>query len=291
MEAISEMSAKELVRGSIELVSFPEIALKINEIIDDPDRDAGDLGDLVNRDPGLTARLLKIANSPYYGFQARIDTVSRAIALISRHDLRSLVLATSAVQTFSRIPQNLIDMTDFWIRSVQCGVLARLLARQCSVSKPDSLFVAGLLSDVGSLIMYQKIPDQCREILLSAGDRRGLVGELEREILGFTHADVAAELAALWSFPGPLRVAVGRHLNPSDVDEYWLEANLVYLANRLCEITSQGRSIDATLAEIPPGVFNGLHLTREQLMTVLSELGSDFAKIFDLIIPDCKFIH
>ncbi|MGH8549900.1 MAG: HDOD domain-containing protein [Methylococcales bacterium] len=280
------MSAKELVQGAIELVSFPDIALKINGMIDDPCFDADDLGDVISQDPGLTSRLLKVANSPCYGFQARIDTVARAIALIGMQDLRNLILASSAVDTFTRIPPDLIDMTDFWIRSLHCGILANLLARQCSVLKPEGLFVAGLLSDIGSLVMYHKIPDECREILLAAGDNRRIVGELEQEILGFTHADVAAELTALWSFPEPLRVAIGRHLNPLAVDEHWLDANLVFLANRLCEVSIQGRSIDDTLAEIPLGVLQGLRLTREQVVQVLKALGTDFSKVFDLIIPD-----
>ncbi|MCI0734281.1 MAG: HDOD domain-containing protein [Methylococcaceae bacterium] len=285
------MTAKELVQGSIELVSFPDIALKINGMIDDPCFNAGDLGEVIAQDPGLTARLLKIANSPYYGFQARIDTVARAIALIGTQDLRNLILATSAVDTFTRIPQDLVDMTDFWIRSVQCGILARSLARQCSVLKPEALFVAGLLSDIGSLVMYHKIPDECREILLAVGDNRRIVGDLEQEILGFTHADVAVELTELWCFPEPLRAAIGRHLNPLEIDEHWLDANLVYLATRLCDVSIQGRSIDAVFAEIPFAVLQGLRLTRDQVVHVIEDLGTDFSRVFDLIIPDCERVY
>jgi HD-like signal output (HDOD) protein len=106
-----------------------------------------------------------------------------------------------------------------------------------------------------------------------------------------THADVAAELAALWSFPEPLIAAVGRHLNPRDVDEHWLDANLVFAANQLCEISIQGRSIEATLAEIPLAVLQGLRLTWELVVQVLKGLGADFSKVFDLIIPDCDRVH
>ena len=288
---ISEMTAKELVQGSVELVSFPDIALKVNRMIDDPRFGAADLGEVISQDPGLTSRVLKIANSAYYGFQARIDTVSRALTLIGIHELRNLILATSAIESFSRIPQDLVDMTDFWVRSVQCGVIAKLLAKRCLVLLPESLFIAGLLSNIGSLVMYHKIPDDCREILLAAGDNRLIVGQLEQEILGFTHADVAAELTESWSFPESLSVAVGWHLRPMEVEKNWMDAYLVYLANRLCEVSIHGRSLDDTLTDLPLGILERLNLSREQIVRVIESIGEDFSRAFDLIIPDSMLVH
>lgn len=285
------MSPQLLVQGSIDLVSLPDIALQVNGMIDDHRFDSSDLGAVLSNDPALTSRLLKIVNSAYYGFQAKIDTVSRAITFIGVDDLRTLILATTAVDTFSRIPQDLVDMTDFWIRSVQCGVIARLLAQKCSVLQPERLFVAGLLSDIGSLVMYNKIPDQCREILLAAKDNHRIIGDLEREILGYTHADVAYELMRLWTLPDALKVAVGWHLKPTEAEEYWVDANIVYLANRLCEVSIQGRSLDETLIDVPEDTFQGLRLTKERIVQVLKGVGPEFSKVFDIIVPDCKMIY
>lgn len=285
------MTPKELVRGSINLVTLPDIALQVNGMISDPRFDAGDLGNVISNDPGLTSTLLKIVNSAFYGFQGKIDTVARAIVVVGIDDLRNLILATSAINTFSRIPQDLVDMTDFWIRSVQCGVIARILAQKCAVLQPERLFVAGLLSGIGSLVMYNKIPDECREILLAADDDHRIIGGLEQEILGFTHADVAAELIGLWTLPEALRVAIGWHLKPTEVEKYWMDVNVLYLANRLCEVSIQGQSVDDTLVDVPDETLQGLHLDREKIVRVLQGVGPDFSKVFDLIVPNCKMIY
>ncbi len=280
------LTPEQLVQGAVDLVSLPDIAMQINSMIINPKFDANDLGDVISTDPGLTTRLLKIVNSAFYGFKSKIDTVGRAITVIGIEDLRNLVLATSAVDTFSKIPQDLIDMTEFWIRSVQRGVIARLLAKKCSVLQPERLFVAGLLTDIGSLLIYTKLPDESREILLAAGDNHRLIPGLEVEILGFDHAMVANELFQLWQLPNALCEAVACHLYPEEATDHRMDANLIYLANRLCEVSLQGYSIQETLAEISQETLNILCLNEDQIQEAMGEVAGDFSRVFELIVPN-----
>ncbi len=289
--SLEAVAPSELVRGSVDLVSLPDIVLTVNEMIVNPRYDANDIGSVIGNDAGLTIRLLKIVNSAFYGFKAKIDTVARAITVVGIEDLRNLVLATSAVDTFNKIPQDLVDMTDFWIRSVQRGVIARLLAKKCLVLQPERLFVSGLLSDIGSLLMYSKVPDPCREILLAAGDNLRLVPGLELELLGYTHAEVASELINLWQLPESVREAVSCHLNPETAGDHHMDAHIVYLANRLCEVSIQGYSMDETLAEIPELTFKVLRLDQDQIVDSMSEVAGDFSKVFELIVPNSSFVY
>jgi len=289
--SLESISPSELVKESVELVSLPDIVMTVNEMIVNPRFDANDIGEVIGNDAGLTTRLLKIVNSAFYGFKSKIDTVARAITVVGIEDLRNLVLATSAVDTFNKIPQDLVDMTDFWICNVQRGVIARLLAKKCLVLQPERLFVSGLLSDIGALLMYSKLPDPCREILLVAEDNKRLVPGLELELFGYTHADVAYELIKLWQLPESLREAVGCHLNPEAANDHHVDAHIVYLANRLCEVSIQGYSLDETLAEIPELTFKVLRLDQEQIVETMSEVAGDFSKVFDMIIPHASSVY
>lgn len=285
------MTPRELISDSVDLISLPDVAIQVNQMIDDPRASAADMGQVIASDPALTTRLLKIVNSAFYSFPSKIDTVSRAITVVGVQDLRSLVLATSAVETFSRIPQDLVDMTDFWVRSIQCAIIARLLAKSCRVLQPERLFVAGLLSDIGCLLMYSKQPDACREILQAAGDNRVIVPDLEQEILGFTHADAGGELCRHWGLPQALCESVGCHLNPSAASEFCLDAHLVYMASRLCEVSVDGRAVDELLVEIDDAVLQFLEMDSEKLNNTLKQVGADFSAVFDLIVPKSGVIY
>ncbi len=189
---MDKLTAQTLIQGSVELFSLPDIYFQISEMINDPRFMAHDMGLVISKDAALSARLLKIVNSSFYGFQAKIDTISRAITIVGIEDLKSLVLATSVIDKFNKIPAELVDMTEFWMRSIYCGMMAKLLAKKSSVLHYERLYVAGLLSDLGSLVLYNLLPEESFEVLLAADYDRLKIAGLEREMIGFTHADVSS---------------------------------------------------------------------------------------------------
>src|SRR3569833_1126225 len=123
------LSPKELVTGAIELASLPEGFLRVNEMIDSPRYTAADIGHVISRDPGLTTRLLKIANSAFYSFPSQIDSVTRAITIIGTRELRDLILSTSVARLFIGLPNDLVSMDDFWRRCTRCGARNRPCSR------------------------------------------------------------------------------------------------------------------------------------------------------------------
>jgi HD-like signal output (HDOD) protein len=236
------------VRG---LISLPEVCLRVNAMVNDNTSSANDIGEVVARDPSLTARLLRIANSPFYGFSRRIDTVGRAISVIGTKQLRDLVLATSAVRTFNKIPNTLVSMEDFWSHSVLCGIAARALAARLSLSHSDSLFVAGLLHDIGQLVIFSKLPEKAREALALAADDP-VINDLhaaEQKILGFDHGQVGGLLLQHWRVPTVLQECAGFHHIPDKAREYPLEVAIVHLANTVAAMAE----INTTdFSDVPP---------------------------------------
>jgi len=226
-------SANGLVKELSWLVSPPEVCLRVSDLLQSETSSARDFEKVIGQDPNLTARLLKLVNSSFFSFSARIDTVSRAVAIIGLRELQQLVLAISAVKAFSRIDASLINVSTFWRHSVYCGVISQALAKRCRVLHPERLFVAGLLHDVGSLLLYHRIPELCRELLVTADGDEEALHRAELDELGFTHAEIGGLLMDLWQLPNPLQEAVRFHHTPGEAGAGRTEAALVHLANVL----------------------------------------------------------
>ena len=129
----NRVTPEDLVSRTADLVSLPDIYIRLKTVVDDPESSMADVADVVANDPALTARLLKIANSPYFRFPAKITTVARATSLLGTQQIHDLVLATTVAETFSGIPSELIGVQDFWSNSIRCGLLCRRLAQECNV--------------------------------------------------------------------------------------------------------------------------------------------------------------
>jgi len=247
------MTPQELVKDIGELVSMPGVAVRINEMVDDAQYSATDIGKVISQDPGLTARLLKIANSPMYGFSSQIDTVSRAVTVLGTKQIRDLVLATSAIQAFDGIPNELITMDNFWQHSIACGLAARELMGKQRAAQGESIFVAGLLHDIGELVIFNKLPDQARQALEMVVDEmeETPLQLAEQQVLGFDHAQVGAELVKQWQLPQSLFECVAFHHQPSMAVDFKFEAAIVHIANSLAVMVELD-TIDVFEGEVPP---------------------------------------
>ncbi len=279
------LDPRSLVRGLVRLVSLPDVVVRVNELMDDPRSTTADIGQLVGRDTGLSARLLKIVNSAFYGFPSRVETISRAITIIGTHDLRNLLLATTAVRMFARIPSELIDTGSFWRHSVYCGLVGRSLAAKCNVLHSERLFVAGLLHDVGKLIICNRLPDVARDAYLIAdGDPVALLA-VERELLGFDHADVGGELLLAWNLPPALQQAVALHHRPAEAGEYTLEPAIVHLADAIADMAEHDIPVDEKLGLIDPTVWSTTGLSHNIVQPAMRAADQNFREVLEVIVP------
>jgi putative nucleotidyltransferase with HDIG domain len=250
-------TADSLVSSVSTLVSPPDICIKMTELLQSPDCSVQDLGEVVLRDPNLTARLLRLVNSASVGLRVKVDTVSRAITMIGTRELYNMVLSISAVRTFKNLPSPLVNMDIFWRHSIYTGLLARLLAKRCGVLHPERLFIGGLLHDVGSLVLYRTLPEVSTELLLTAQGDELTLSHAEADVLGFTHAELGARLLAAWRLPDTLVEAVGHHHDPARAVAAPLEAAIVHIAEVLANRSGVGGFCDATspTAEVDPAAM------------------------------------
>lgn len=278
-------SAQDLVQGSLELASLPEVVMRTIDLINDPKTSAAEIGRVLGEDPALTARLLKIVNSPFYGFPSRIDTVSRAITVIGTLELLDLILATSVIKAFRGIPTDLVDMDSFWEHSLYTGVVARILAGRMRAPNTERYFIAGLLHDIGALALYKQIPDISAVALRRAREEIAPLHIIEQELLGFDHGEVGGELMRAWHLPETLVEAIRFHHTPQQADQHRLETALVHLADVIaCAVhdpaTEYGR--------VPPMESSAWELTGLQVQimeSVIAEADGQFADARAVILP------
>lgn len=232
------------------LVSPPDVCIRLFELIETNQASAQALGEIISRDPSLTAKLLRIVNSSFFHFSRRIDTVSRAIAVIGISELYSLVIAVSAIKSFSNIPNFVVNIDTFWRHSIYSGLLARALARRRDVLHPERLFVTGLLHDIGSLVIYNRAPDTAKELLLAARGNESILYRTERAEFGFNHADLAGLLLDHWHMPEHLHEAVRCHHEPAAATCGTLETAIIHIADALANHSELGALCETPSPEL-----------------------------------------
>ena len=223
-------SANELVQSCTTVFTLPEIYFRVRDVVDDPDSTMDDLAEVLKLDPAISARLLRIVNSPFYGFPKQIDTVTRAVNLLGTQAINDLVTATTVGRTFSGMPIQLMDVSMFWRKSVLCALLAGKIAKSCGLEDSERFFIVGLMRDIGHLVLYQTVPKRAQSALIEAGYLEASLAEVEQSNIGCDFAEVGAELIRSWGMPVQIEQAIRCQLSPNDAGEFIIHASIVHLA-------------------------------------------------------------
>ena len=228
----------DLLKGVDGLVTLPHVFLRINQLVEDPDSSMADIAKAVSQDPSFTVRMLRVANSPMYGFSSTIDTVDKAVSIIGTSQIRNLALSMSVASTFAGLPNNLVSMDNFWHHSLYCALIARLLARQVRGCDPSAVFTAGLLHDIGELIIFNRLPELAKKSLLLVLDQLDElpIYQAEQQIIGFDHTQVGSDLARHWALPPLLVECIACHHAISQAKRYPREVALIHIANSLAQM-------------------------------------------------------
>ena len=278
------LTADTLVNKSLELVSAPNTYLQLNALIQDPMYSADDITAIINTDPALTTRLLKVVNSPYYGFPSQINTISRAITIIGTNELIQLVLATSVINAFKGIPSNLMNMDEFWKHSLACALTSSLLAEKCKQVSRERFFIAGLLHNIGCLVMYQSVPELAREAINRAQFGHEIIYQAEKNVLGFDHTEVGEALIKGWRLPALLAETARFHHSPDDAQEFPLEVAIVHVADIMVTATAQfGHSGDHHVPPLNAEAWDKLQLDPAVIPEILQQVAEqldDLASLF-----------
>ena len=176
-------------------------------------------------------------------------------------------------------------MVKFWRHSVYCGVVAQLLAERCHVLHSERLFVAGLLHDIGKLILSHRMPNEMREVIARMRNEERPDQDIEREIFGFDHADVGGELLKVWQMPKTLAQAVLHHHRPNEADEAIMDVCLVHIANGMTMIAEQGMEVESQVEPIHPYAWQTTKLDPSVMDEIFQQAGNLFSEALESILP------
>lgn len=278
---MSRVAIQNIVNRTTELYSLPDIYTKLDAAIKDPASELQDLANILLEDSGISARVLKLANSAFYSFPSKIDTISRAITIIGTKQLREIVLGTCVINMFKNIPPEVVDMNSFWRHSIAAGVCARVIATYHRKPDVERFYLMGLLHDIGRLIMYIQISEQIKDQIQYCKDNKALLYEVEQQQLGFDHADVGRYLLEVWKLPAAIQKAVGDHHRPKKSED----AAIIHFSDIVANALQLGSSGEHLVPPLDDQAWQVLNLKPSQIPMILKHVEKQYNDVLDDILP------
>lgn len=244
-----------LVERLDELGTLPEVTVKINKVVKDPDSSPDELEEVINHDPALAARVMKIANSSLYALPSPVKTVKRAVVMLGFKSVNRVAMAASIGHMFKGRLCTKHSAKDLWTHCIAVAAVARDLATKAAPELVEEVFLAGLTHDLGMVALLQVMPNELAKVCdLAEKDPRSFI-EIERDVIGIDHEQIGGALTTAWGFPPACCMAAGAHHRPaSEADEAGLVTDLVHVADTLCCSERVGFSHTAHRQTIPPAL-------------------------------------
>lgn len=223
---------------AVNLPTLPHILLKLIETCSREDVNMKDLAKIVEKDPSLSTKILRMVNSSYYSFSQKVSNFNQALSLLGIDTIRGIAISASVYQVFGGLKgTDCFNLKQFWRHSLMCAVLSNLIAKKNSYARPDEAFLSGLLHDIGKLVLLKNYPDQYVEIITESAINAHMVFQ-EQEKLGITHCETGARLINHWHLQSFIADAIRYHHEPvSRILDALPLVRIVYTANALCSET------------------------------------------------------
>jgi len=281
-------TAQSLIEESVELISLPDVYIRLRDVINSPDSSMADVAGVIANDPSITARLLKLVNSSFFGLASKVDTITHAINLLGTQQVHDLVLATSVIDSFSGFSNDYFNIYDFWFNAVYCAVTARLLAYYCEGLETERPFVAGLLHNIGHLLTYQKIPEESLSAIELAAQKNMSLYMVEREVLGFDYALLGAELMREWELPKSLQEITEFHVEPEKAGEFQLETTIIHIASAITQNSLAQIPISPDTLAINPACWQLTGLSVDDMPKIKKEVDEQVSAVMNLLFTHKK---
>lgn len=271
----SEARLDSLVRQVRDLPAMPDLAFKVMRMVDDPAISANDVARVLSADQAMTARLLKLANSAFYGASRRIGTVTEAVVLLGMRTVRNMTVALKCQDLLiAPLPGYALQQGDLWRHSFCCAYAAQCLAKRSGYRIVEEAFVGGLLHDIGKVVLniYMQAEFACVAEMAASGEVAFM--DAERAVLGFDHAEAGARILEKWNLPAPLVGCVRYHHTPLEQPTPTPLTSLVHLADVLCLMLGVGLGADGLNYPLQPGTLELLDLKESDFEDVTNHVSA-----------------
>jgi len=262
---------EEKVLQLTNLPTLPSVVKHISRMVEDKGVQASEIGELIARDQVLSAKILRLVNSPVYGFPGRISSVTHALVLLGFNVVKGLVLSTAVFDTFAQRTQGFSE------HSLGCAIIARRLANELGMADVEEIMVAGLLHDLGKAVLSFLAPDEFERAVETAERDHCHIAIAERQVFGVDHAHVAGWVAREWHLPARLHDALARHHEPNCAEEGRQTTAVVHLADILARAMGYGAPGDQAMPPLDQDAFQHLAVSYEQIDRVLERAEMEFS--------------
>jgi putative nucleotidyltransferase with HDIG domain len=274
--------AEQLITSKINnLPTLPDIAHKVVSMVKDERSSAKDLSRLISYDQAISFRLLKVANSAYYGFSREVSSVQHAITILGFDEVKRLSVGIAVFDFMKGATNANSFMSDeFWKHSVGCSLAATIICKKIGELDLEMVSTASLLHDIGKLILNDFFTEEYRMILEKVQREEVSIVDVEKETLGFSHTDVGGWLSSKWSFPPSLNFPIAYHHQVGEVDqENILQVSIVHLADIICKKAKIGNSGDNGIPYFQKIAKETLQIKEEEIDSIIKELQSEEEKV------------
>ncbi len=274
---MAKVSIDSIVEAVNDLPALPHVVVKVMELTEDPDATAQDINAALSQDQSMTAKVLRMANSAFYGFPRRIATVTDATVFLGFKTVRSIVMAASVSDILSQeVAGYALAPGELWRHSQSVAMAARFVAKKAKYGMVDVAYTAGLLHDIGKVILNDNLKEAYHEVVEKVMADNIPFMEAENEILGFNHANVGARIAEKWNLPTELVEAIAFHHSPDNARENLRLTSIVHVADALCLSMGIGIGVDGMLYPLSAQALQLLQLNENEIDLTISQLTDVF---------------
>ncbi len=286
------ISLQQAIEACSTLPSVPSVAFQVLQLSQDEDIDISKVVKVISNDPALIGNILKVANSPLHGLRSEVTTLDRAVSLLGTKTILSLALSFSLVHSIKKFAGTRgFDHQSYWRRSAVSATASRAVAANNKDINPDEVFLAGILQDIGMLVLNEVIPERYGPIVVSASGDHHVLVEIERSELETDHAQVGGWLLTRWNLPEKLRTAVALSHSPESTQRSDRFSRSVILGSEISEICFNPNTGSATA--IAGGLANSLlQISQQRFDSLLGEIAAalpEAIKILNIDIGDQLF--
>ncbi len=279
------LSVPLILKGTVDIVSLPQVYLHIVELLEHPNSSSYQIAKVISKDASLTVRLLRLVNSPLYGFSSKIDSISRAVSLMGTNEISTLALGITVIQQFQNIPSDLLDMDSFWRHSIRCGLFAKVLASHLGEKSAEKYFIGGLLHDIGRLVMLERMPYQYSRAIVKARQDHLPMYRAEQDYLKTDHSIIGKLLAEKWRLSPALIRMIGSHHSPR-LARYSIEACIVHAADIFAHTCGHEIMLVDEIPELQVQAWKELGLSEEFIAPTIQQVDAEFREVIQVFFSE-----
>lgn len=284
---MERLEVRDFLKKVEKLPTLPGIAMQIIQMANDPRRSADDLSKIILSDVALSAKVLKMVNSAYYGIRNKVGSVKQAIVILGFNTIKSLALSTAIMDKFATSGTiEGFSRGEFWKHSLGVAITNRILARRLVRQKEmeENYFMAGLLHDIGKIILDQYFHEEFLRVLVHMRATGLSFYKAELEVNGLTHTEIGGMLAAQWQLPDELVAAIRFHHSPENRSENQVIVSATHFANILCKTKGFGSGGDSDISELSESVVAGLGIAEDDVAQIVGvEMDDEYGKAADFL--------